>query len=185
MVRSFEAYPYSGDQAYRSGRPTAILDPRLVLKMLGGTRGYGQFVKEGLKEGHREEYYEVQDQRFLGDEEFGESLKREYDEEAPKKKPELRVMTGKLARALKVSIEQLRAPNRGRAVSRQRTMVAYVLVRRIGHKVEEVARYLGRDPSTISSLLSRYETRMQTEREIGREIDKLARIVASKHPTQG
>jgi hypothetical protein len=38
--------------------------------MIGGRAGYGSFLEEGLKEGHREEYYRVKDQRFLGGEGF-------------------------------------------------------------------------------------------------------------------
>ncbi len=178
LVRSPDAYLYSGDGAYRRGKSTAIVDPGVVLRMLGGSRGYGRFVREGLREGHRDEYYEVREQRFLGEERFGEELKREYAEaEAPRRKPEVGVIAGRLARGLKVSPEELRAPNRGRAVSQRRTMVAYVLVRRAGYKVEEVAQYLGRDATTISSLLSRYEKRMQMEPRLGRDMEKLARIV--------
>jgi len=35
----------------------------------------------------------------LGDEEFGEGLKREYEEDAPKKKSELRIAAEKLTSA--------------------------------------------------------------------------------------
>jgi hypothetical protein len=38
--------------------------------MIGGRAGYGRFLEEGLKEGHREEYYRVEDQRLLGGEGF-------------------------------------------------------------------------------------------------------------------
>jgi len=178
LVGSSEAYPYSGDGAYRRGKPTEVVDPGLVLKMLGGSRGYGQFVREGLKEGHREEYYELRGQRFLGEEEFGERLKRDYGgEPTPERKPGIEVVAERLALGLKVHGEELRAPNRGRAASHKRTLVAYVLVRRAGYKVEEVARYFGRDATTISSLLSRYEKRMQAEPRMGQDIEKLARIV--------
>jgi transposase len=39
--------------------------------------------------------------------------------------------------------------------------MAYVLVRRGGYGVKEVAEYFGRDPTTISTLLSRYEQKIQ------------------------
>jgi transposase len=76
-----------------------------------------------------------------------------------------------------LSVEVLRARNRARAVSRQRTMLAYVLVRRGGYSVKEVAKYFGRDATTISSLVSRYEQTMQNQPELGRGVDRLAQFV--------
>ncbi|MDZ4346692.1 MAG: transposase, partial [Candidatus Binatia bacterium] len=128
LVRSAEGFTYSGEQAYRAGKPSAIVDPGPVLKMIGGKAGYRRFVQEGLGEGHRGEYYEVEDQRFLGSEEFGERLRQEFEEPArSKKKRSLTEVVTAMARVLKVSLEVLRVRNRARVVSRQRTMVAYVL----------------------------------------------------------
>ena len=33
-------------------------------------RAYGPFVRRGISQGHREDFYELTDQRFLGTEEF-------------------------------------------------------------------------------------------------------------------
>jgi len=63
------------------------------------------------------------------------------------------------------------------SVSRQRILVAYVLVRRGGFKVNEVANYFGRDATTISSLLSRYEQKMQQRSELRKDIERLAQFV--------
>ena len=78
---------------------------------------------------------------------------------------------------LKVRPEVLRVQDRGRGASRQRTLMAYALVRRGGYGVKKVAEYFGRDPTTISSLLSRYEQKMQEQVELSRETDRLARFV--------
>ena len=171
-------YGYSGEQAYRSGKSTTILDPRLVLKMLGGTTGYKKFIQEGLQHGHREEYYEVADQRFLGDEEFGEALKRDNKEEpAPKKRRELGLVVKELAARMKVDIGELRSANRGWKVSGQRIQITYVLVRRAGYGVSEVGKYIGRDATTISSMLSRYDARLIREPELRRGVERLGQNV--------
>jgi putative transposase len=170
-------YRYSGDPAYRSGKATAIIDPRAVLKMIGGTNGYKKFIRDGHEDGHREEYYEVVDQRFLGDQEFGEELTRNYEDEEPKKRRALSVVVKELAAGLKIDIEPLRAPSRGWKVAGQRTMIAYVLVRRAGYPVKDVAGYFGRDATTISSMLSRYDTRLENEPQVERQMEKLAQIV--------
>ena len=53
MVRRLADYPYSAHHDYE-GAVTEIVEPRQVLEMLGGPRGYRRFVQEGLEEGHRE-----------------------------------------------------------------------------------------------------------------------------------
>jgi transposase len=63
------------------------------------------------------------------------------------------------------------------AVSRQRTVIGYVLVRRGGYGVKEVAEYFGRDLTTMSSLISRYEQKCQDDRQLKREIDRLSQFV--------
>ena len=74
MVKSAEAHRYSGHHAYLHGKATETIDPGKVLAMLGGKAAYRRFVSDGLAEGHKEEYYAVEDQRFLGDEGFVEKL---------------------------------------------------------------------------------------------------------------
>ena len=148
-----------------------------MLKMIGGKASYRRFIQEGLDAGHKEEYYEVEDQRFLGGEEFGEALRREVEGEALPKRRSMSALVTDLARALKVSPEALRAPNRGWDISRQRTQVTYVLVWRGGFKVNDVAKYFGCDSTTISSLLSRYETKLRQQTALGREVERLAQFV--------
>jgi len=46
-----EDYGYSGHGEYAQGRVSKVVDPRRVLEMLGGPRGYRRFVREGLPGG--------------------------------------------------------------------------------------------------------------------------------------
>jgi REP element-mobilizing transposase RayT len=179
LVRSAERYRYSGEQAYQSGKPSAVVDCGPVLKMIGGKAAYRRFVQEGLGDGHNEEYYEVKDQRFLGGEQFGEALRREIEGEEvrSRKARSISAVATDLARALTVAPEALRSPNHGWDISRERTKMAYVLVRRGGFKVKDVAEYFSRDSTTISSLLSRYERKLQQQPALGREVERLAQFV--------
>jgi REP element-mobilizing transposase RayT len=177
LAKRAQDYLYTSDPAYRMGKATAILDPRAVLKMLGGVRGYKSFIHEGRDAGHREEYYEVADQRFLGDQQFGAELTRNYEDEEPRKRRGLAVAAKELATVVTIDIEQLRAPSRNWKNSQLRTMIAYVLVRRGGYAVKEVAGYFGRDATTISSTLSRYDGVINEQPELRRQLEKLAQIV--------
>ena len=156
-----------------------MVDCGPVLKMIGGKAAYRRFIQEGLGDGHNEEYYEVEDPRFLGGEEFGEALRREVKGERvrSRKARSLSAVASDLAGVLKVAPEALRSSNHGWDISRERTKIAYVLVRRGGFKVKEVAEYFGRDSTTISSLLSRYERKLQQQPVLGREVEKLVQFV--------
>jgi hypothetical protein len=54
-----------------------VIETGPILRLSGGKKAYERFVLAGISESHNEEYYAVEDQRFLGDEGFGEELSRE------------------------------------------------------------------------------------------------------------
>jgi len=56
-------------------------------------------------------------------------------------------------------------------------MIGYMLVRRGGYGVKEVAQYFGRDSTTMSSLISRYERKLQDDPKLGRAVDRLSQFV--------
>ena len=124
LAKSSQEYRYTSDPVYRTGKTTAIIEPRAVLKLLGGASGYKRFIQEARDTGHRDEYYEVADQRFLGDEEFGAELIRNYEDEEPRKRRGLAIVAKELAAALKIDSEELQTPSRGWKLSQLRTTIA-------------------------------------------------------------
>ena len=177
MVREPGRYPYSGHKAYAEGKATEVIDPRQVLGMLGSRARYRAFVTDGIKAGHREEYYEAQDQRFLGSEEFGEKLREKQDEPRPVKRRALEPVIKALGEKLGIAVARLRSRDRSWAVSNARTMIGYVLVRRQGYGLTEVSKYLGRDPATVGTLLGRLAVKIDEDTAVRREIERLSRIV--------
>jgi len=178
MVRRAEDYPYSGQRSYLAGQVNEVVDPRLVLEMLGGKRAYRRFMDEAAGEGHREDYYQVQDQRFLGSTEFEERVKEAVEEEEPHqpKKP-LRLILRKVAQAAGMEPEILAGTDRTWAVSKSRALAGYVLTRRMGYGLGEVSSCLGRDIATMSSLLSRFSARVAEDPKLRKEIEQIVKIV--------
>jgi REP element-mobilizing transposase RayT len=175
MVRKLEEYPYSGHRDYVAGRVSEVLEPGPVLDMLGGRAGYRRFVLEGLRDGHREDYYRVEDQRFLGTEAFAEKLKRKVnEEEIPRRKKQLSVVFRSAARVVGVEPQVLEGADRGWDVSQSRALVGYLLIRRLGYKVKDVAQCLGRDVATVSSLVSRLALRMSENETLRKRAARLA-----------
>jgi REP element-mobilizing transposase RayT len=175
LVQKIDEYPYSGHRHYVEGRVSEVLTPMRVLDMVGGRAGYQRFVQDGLKDGHREDYYRVGDQRFLGAEEFAENFKRKAnEEEIPRRKKPLSVAFRSAARAVEVEPQVLGGADRGWKISQLRALVGYVLIRRLGYKLKEVARCLGRDAATVSSLVSRITDRMGEDEALRKRAMRLA-----------
>jgi len=52
-------------------------------KKIMARKQYERFVKSHIGQGHRENFYELKDQRFLGEEDFVEKVHRSLNEEPP------------------------------------------------------------------------------------------------------
>ena len=159
-----ERYQYSGHNSYMTNGTAKIVEVTPILKMLGGKKGYERFVLEGIGENHNEEYYAVADQRFLGEEGFGEEIGgdgEEHDERKAKKPIETAFK--EVARRVQTTPELLRGKDRRWDISTKRAEAVALLVRDYDYTVSEVAKYLGRDQANISTMLSRLSAR-QTER---------------------
>jgi REP element-mobilizing transposase RayT len=181
MVKEPDGYRYCGHHAYLQGKASEIIDPGKILSMLGGKGAYRRFIHDGVGDGHKEEYYRVEDQRFLGAEGFGEKMLKKEPGEARRGSSRRSIDTvgRELAKLVGIEIQALRSRDRSWAVSKARTITAYVLSRRLGYRLTEVAAYFGRDMATVASLLSRLSDRMQSDEKQRRELDRLTKIVDS------
>ena len=88
---------------------------------MGGKGRYRAYIQDGMSDGHKDEYYEVEDQRFLGGEGFSEQLQEEHEEERPKKRRPLENVVRELSRALEIGTAELRSADRSWRVSQART----------------------------------------------------------------
>lgn len=175
LVKVPSAYRHSGHGAYLAGRGDEVVDPRPVLGVLGGTSAYRRFVADGMGQRHEPDYYQVDEQSFLGSEGFGQKVKTVLGAAWSSPRPRRPSGEGfrRLARAVGMPEEALRGPDRRWAVSEKRSLVAYVLIRRMGYAVKEVSAWLHRDQATISSMLYRFEAGLSEGKMEHREIEKL------------
>lgn len=179
MFKTVDGHPYSGHHVYLHGKASEVIDPAKVLRLLGGQRAYERFVRDGLNEGHKEEYYEVQDQRFLGSEGFGEEMIENTEENSQRagKRRSIEVVARELGKEFGLGTEELRSPDRSWGVSKGRTIIAYVLVRRFGYGLGEVAGYVRRDIATVGALLGRMAERMRSDKELRGRVERLTNII--------
>src|SRR5262252_9268255 len=181
IVKNPGQYPYSGHHAYLQGKNTEIIDPTPVFELLGGERGYRRFVHDGLRDGHKEEYYAVEDQRFLGTEGFRKKMANREPEQRSRTGPRRSIgaVVKQLAAELDLGISELRGPSRSWALSKTRTMIGYVLARKLGYPLNEVAAYFRRDIATAATLLGRMEARMSENKQLRDSLERLSENVES------
>jgi len=160
-----ERYLYSGHNGYLTNGTAKIVEAAPILKLLGGKNAYERFVLEGLGEEHNESYYAVEDQRFLGQEGFGEEISRDAEghDDRKKNKP-IETAIKEIAQQVKTTPELVRGKDRRWEISTKRAEVVALLVRGYGYTVSEVAKHLGRDQANISTMLSRWSARHTARR---------------------
>lgn len=174
LVEDPEAYPYSGHRAYLTDGGTALIEPRLALSMLGGPAGYRRFVLAAIGVGHDERYYQTKDQQFLG----RPAQPPGHTAQPPcvrSRKP-LHVAVEELVSRLPVNPIAL-PRDRGHGVRDARALLSFVLVRRLGYRVTDVAAALGRDVATISAIVSRLARRLESDVQIAADVTRLTRSV--------
>jgi REP element-mobilizing transposase RayT len=178
LVDDPEAYPYSGHRAYLTGDGMALIDSSPVLNMLGGRAAYRRFVLAGIGVGHEDRYYQTEDQQFLGARPVAQRAGQQAAQPAGAlpRKP-LDIVVEELARRIPLDPSTLRSPDRSQPVSSARAALSFVLVRRLGYRVADVAAALGRDSATISVIVSRLASRLESSDRIAAVLTRLSRNV--------
>ena len=143
----------SGHRAYLGADRGGLVDAGPILSMLGGRSAYRRFVHGGIGAG----------QQFLGARGFAQKIGQPTAQLAvePPKRP-LTMALGDLSRRCALDLSVLRSPDRGHAVSRARAALSFVLVRRLGYRVADVAAAFHRDAATISVIVSREARRLES-----------------------
>jgi REP element-mobilizing transposase RayT len=181
-----DTYPWSSHHAYLR-RPSALeITVDLPLGLLStrpqtATHRYAQFVREGRRQGHREDFYEVLDQRFLGTEQFAATAKRRAGKAHRRDSP----------RPLRVSLEQclalvsyhlglaadaIRSNARSRVLVHARRLFVLLACRHIGRPVKEVGEFLAVDPSGVTNALRWLERHPETEMKLTRDLNAIMQM---------
>jgi putative transposase len=139
-------------------------------KSVGKARlGYLRFMAEGKANGHQPDYYDVRDQRFLGDERFVEEIEERVqgDREiaVPVPRVKLAVLLPLVAKACGATEKDLAQAGRLRRWVTARSMLVYLGREWCRLSVKELGKRLHRDPSVISRLYSAYAAARDKEIE--------------------
>lgn len=188
IVKDPITYPWSSHRIYLGREEKDFVDAVAVLGMMDSRiaqarRAYSDFVLDGISQGHREDYYQAREQRFLGSEEFVEEIKRQVEgerENRPRREIGLRAILMAVGHALGVLPSRILGNSQSREASLARGLVAY-LVRRVGgHQGKSVADFLHRDPSVIVRMVERVEGKLREQGHFSKLVEALASDLAKK-----
>lgn len=170
MVKEPTLYRWSSHGEYLRGRSDRGIAVDQGLKLWGAQRGqaikaYQRFIGDGIAAGHQEEYYEVKEQRYLGDDKFVEVVHQALDDQEATRPVRITMadVLQEIIAGAGVAIGVILNKGRGRKGSRLRAEAAYVGREVGGIGLTEAAKYLGRDLSTMSLALTRLEEGLHTD----------------------
>jgi hypothetical protein len=163
VVKAPEDYEWTGHLSYVLKRGESLIDEGFVLDQFGGDRTsarrrYRKFVWDGIAHGHEKKYYQVKDQRYLGEVVFVERIETERkDSESWVYEIPLETISREVARVVGCGEDELYSARRDRQGSRGRGMVAYLARRVSGYTVREIADHFRRSSVTISEAITKVE----------------------------
>ena len=167
-------YPWSSHGAYLGKSGSIKIDTSAVLGELNRSvaharRAYLRFIAEGKGAGHQAAYYDVWDQRILGDKNFveqiDEKIRTEREIKLPGPRAKLSTLLRLTAQAYNENERDLVRPGRQRKWVKPRATLVFLAREWSRASVKEIARRLHRDPSIVSRLYSLYAT----DRDLNKE----------------
>ena len=169
LVQDPSKYPWSSHRAYLGLEENELVDTDFVLSQFAKGRGtarrsYRKFIQEWFDRGRMSEFYQVADQRILGDRDFIIRAKKEVREKIMRTDFSTQNRTlDEIARAVQglagVSLDALRSRQRSKEIVDARGYFVRLALLYTKCKRREIAEYLGRVPRIIPFLERRISDR--------------------------
>jgi hypothetical protein len=178
-VKNPANYPWSSYPSYLGREKKPIADIDHVLSQFsdkkGAARGkYDLYVRDRLAQGHRDDFYETKDQRFLGNDEYLEDVERRINQILPfSYEIGLEEIVTQVGSALKIPVDLLYSSARSRQGAWGRAICAYLGHGLGGFKIREIAEHFGRDSVAITYGLKKVEQRLREDKKVGAEMTSL------------
>jgi putative transposase len=181
LTRTPEKWPWSSHRAYLGSPAEEVpIDSSDILGQFHGDtlkarRAFARFVREGLAMGHRQEFYEVWEQRVLGDQPFAEEVltPQAQAQDRPIVVPVEYILTT-VAEELGIPAHQISTASRARGPAHARAVVAY-LARDLSHlSLTIIGRAVHRDPVTLSHAVRRLERALDQAPQLRHQVDRIA-----------
>jgi len=186
VVTDPEKYLWTSHLRYLGKVKDDLIEDDFVLRQFGkkktiARRRYRQFVMEQVDSGHQEKYYEVKDQRFLGEDSFIDDIEVEKrDREDLVYDIPIEIIAQEVSRATGVAQGKLYSLSRNREGAHGRSVVGYLARLISGHMVTDVARHFQRSPTRMSQAVIQFENELRKDEHLRKIIEKLKEDLIKK-----
>ena len=189
LVEDPSKYPWSSYPSYMGQEKGDLVDrdflfSQFSVKRSVARREYEQFVKSRMGQGHRDDFYKLKDQRFLGPDEFVDDVHHRVKEE-PSLVYELPIeeivsaveYTLGIAKYIFYSFTRSRQGAWGRAV------VAFLGKKWGGYQLKRFAEHFKRDPVVMSKGVRGVEKKLTEDGAFARSVERTEKIlIQNKRP---
>jgi chromosomal replication initiation ATPase DnaA len=174
-VERAEQFAWSSDRYYRRGRGPDWLDLDCVLPLLGPTRrvAVSKYRRLMGEEGESYESLRSYAQATKGGEAFAQRILQEAGEPIRKAALTEATVASVVARELGLRLKALRSERRHRDASRARIVAAYLGRAVSALPVSRMARYFGRDESTLVRGVLKLEEKLKSDTSLRRWLVRL------------
>ena len=183
ITKSANKYVWSSHRVYlgKSRLPWLTTDwvlERFSKRRNSAIRGYSAYIKEGIKEGYREEFHRGgSDGRILGEGRFTKNVLARIEENntAP---PSLNNIIKAVCKEYGIKPNDLKSRSRQRNLSEARGVVTLLATESKSSTISELARYFKRDISAISKLAGRIYDRKKNSQPFNKKINKINKSIS-------
>lgn len=179
LVKKPHQYPWSSYRFYVKEEKDTFVDGDFLLAQFSNKkaiakREYSRFVRRRISQGHREDFYELTDQRFLGTEEFVDDIRRDLKERPPFVYDiSIQELIDSASIALNISKDLLYSNTRNRLGALGRAVVGYLGKELANLPFKATAEHFNCDPVVISKGVKGLEKRIREDEAIATAITML------------
>lgn len=180
MVRDPSDYLWSSHRAYVGDKDGVGIAVEEILSCWSKRKNqavaaYERFVLDGIEQGHQEDYYQVKEQRYLGDEEFVDRVERRVERLKPvfPIRMTAQQIVDRISREFGRPAREILGKGRGRRQAELRAIVCYVGREIGGLKLTQATKVFARDISALSIGVKRLEGRMLQDEPFRERVQRL------------
>ncbi|MFC2164330.1 transposase [Acidobacteriota bacterium] len=193
IVNLPEDYKWSSYQTYFGDSSKSFIDTEFVFNLFNKDRTIAKkmlwlFIRDGLSTGHKEELYDVVDQRILGSENFVEEvmtkkdtkLVMDYEEENTKPLNTPQALTEILdvvSDVTEIPKTAILGSSKKPQISGARGIFAYVAVKYAGFNTRKISNLINKDPSSVTYMVRRIETRKRESSDLYYLLEKVFQLI--------
>lgn len=179
MVDQPEQHVWSSHRSYLGKEVLPWVETGAVLaqfsaKIRGARAKFSDFVGERMSDGRRKEFHGEKccDSRIIGDSDFVDAVLTKSDS-LPEQKPDVNTVVTAVKKLFNIDDQRLRGSGQERVASEARSVAAWATLELSSGKLTELAKQVGRDPSTLTCAVRRLEQRQARDSQLADKMEQL------------